>query len=456
MLHRNKNYVKLLYLAIGGLILTYAYFFSSIGLENNPYYGDEYFYIKNAEAFSETGSLKASFTYSGKGSKIGEFDAHGPIYPLLYGGIGKLIGYDYLLISKVNLAILFLSLFLLILSNQKLSTRLFQIILILSSPFTLFYSVSLLPELIHLAGAITLYFLYESYHQSNKERDLWILVSFILLLGLFRSTWLFALIGLVPFLWNGRRSLVLVLIFSIPILTWLLQTNFHEGVVNVFSEMQYWFGEGNWSVLFDTIFFNIKRNIYFLFTYSEDAFYAIWKIWLFVSLILGVLLFAKDKLVLSGILMLAVTFLFTLVFYKFYKWTEWRMMLPLTVFLNLRIIAAFPSQYYYKALLIINGLAFLFLIPFQYELIQLRKNHQTKAISKDLVSHIKTLEQPLVQIDTLALTGFALEQLPVVNQKGEVIRYILPYYEMELKEASHFLEIQEGQLMMRSKNIRSQ
>ncbi|HAZ23875.1 MAG TPA: hypothetical protein DCY95_03795, partial [Algoriphagus sp.] len=77
-------------------------------------------------------------------------------------------------------------------------------------------------------------------------------------------------------------------------------------------------------------------------------------------------------------------------------------------------------------------------------------------ISKDLVSHIKTLEQPLIQIDTLALTGFALEQLPVVNQKGQVIRYILPYYEMELKEASHFLEIQEGQLMMRSKNIRSQ
>ena len=448
--------MRLYYLVIGLLLLSYMYFFSLMGLENKPYYGDEFFYVKNAEAFEASGSLKASFTYSGSGSKIGEFDAHGPVYPLLYGGIGKLIGYDFLLISKVNLAILFLSLFLLILSKQKLSTKLIQIILILSSPFTLFYAFSLLPELIHLGGSIILYYHYESYHRSNRERDLWILVSFILLLGLFRSTWLFALIGLVPFLWNGRRLLVLVLIFSIPILTWLLQTNFHEGVVNVFSEMQYWFGEGNWSVLFDTIFFNIKRNIYFLFTYSEGAFYAIWKIWLFVSLILGFLLFTKDKLVLSGILMLAVTFLFTLVFYKFYKWTEWRMLLPLTVFLNLRIIAAFPSQYYYKALLIINGLAFLFLIPFQYELIQLRKNYKTKTISKDLVSHIKTLEQPLVHIDTLALTGFALEQLPVVNQKGEVIRYILPYYEMELKEASHFLEIQEGQLMMRSKNIRSQ
>jgi len=456
MLHWNKNYVKLLYLAIGGLILVYAYFFSLMGLENKPYYGDEFFYMKNAESYTVTGSLKASFTYSGKGSKIGEFDAHGPAYPLLYGGVGKVFGYDYLLISKVNLAILLLSLFLLILSNQKLTTRLFQIILILSSPFTLFYAVSLLPELIHLGGAIILYYLYENYHQSHKERDLWVLVSFILLLGLFRSTWLFALIGLFPFLWNGRRSLVLLLIFSIPSLTWLLQTNFHEGVVNVFSEIQYWFGEGKWSILLETIFFNIKRNIYFLFTYSEGTFYAIWKIWLFASFILGFFLFAKDKLVFSGIVMLAVTFLFTLVFYKFYKWTEWRMMLPLTVFLNLRMISVFPSQYYYKALLIINGLAFLFLIPFQYELIYLRKNYQTQDIPRDLVSHIKTLEQPLVQIDTLALTGFALEQLPVANQKGEVIRYILPYYEMELKKASHFLDIQEGQLMMRSKNIRSQ
>ena len=150
------------YVVIGLLLLSYVYFFSLMGLEKKPYYGDEFFYVKNAEAFEASGSLKASFTYSGCGSKIGEFDAHGPVYPLLYGGIGKLFGYDYQLISKVNLAILLLSLFLFILSKQKLSTRLIQIILILCSPFTLFYAFSLLPELIHLGGAIILYYLFEN------------------------------------------------------------------------------------------------------------------------------------------------------------------------------------------------------------------------------------------------------------------------------------------------------
>jgi hypothetical protein len=449
--------LNFLVVLIFGLFAVYFYFFSFIGSSYSPYYGDEFFYFKNAESFYKTSELPAAFTYTGKGSFLLGFDPHGPAYPILYGSAAKLFGWHGPLIPFFNCAFLAVALFLLIVQKETtLKLKFVQVILILGSPITLFYSFSFLPELLQISGAIFLFLQFKQYYRTQKRFDLILLIVVILLLGMIRSTWFFSLIALMistkGINWKAGFAL-LVLALS---LAYLSQVFFHESVTNTFSELGELIQSQNYSQAVEALFFNFKRNLYFAGTYSEGKFYTIQKIWILASAILATLFFKKEKLVQVGLVIFGMTFLFNMFFYKNYSWVDLRMYTPILLFLNLSMIAASNHKVISKGLVLMGLSSFVLIIPLSQKLISYRTNSALKIIPESTKETLLDLEQPLILIDTILLKEYSLDQLPIVTREKKAIHYILPFYEVKMDAPTHTLIEEKGQLKVSSVKILDQ
>ncbi len=431
-----------------GIIGTYLYFWSFLNFEYGPYYGDESFYFKNSESFFLTNSLKASFTYTGKGALIFGADAHGPAYPLFYGLVSRVSGWNSLTIILTNLSIFLIAILALFLqkNNSKLLTSQ-QILLVLGSPVALFYSISFLPELIHLATGVLLFVFCKKYLNSFKKRDFMILFCFIILAGCIRTTWFFAMFGLIILpgtLTNFQKNIIAGLGIFMPL---IFQHLLHEQVPNTFSEIGKLLNENKFGNAVDIMIFNAKRNIYFALTYTEGWFYTLQKIWMACSLLVGVLLFKKNKLIQFGLLITFILISFNTLLYKHYDWVDLRMYTPMILFLNLGFLSEKVKKTISFILLTMNLFSFILILPLQSTLIQLRLHPEADPIPISLISEIEDLSSPiLIQLDTLMLDNYSLHQLPVINKEGEIIRYTLPYYELDFETPSHFILKEKNQL----------
>ncbi|WP_139352745.1 hypothetical protein [Algoriphagus sp. A40] len=450
-----KAYGLLILLA--GVLAVYVYFLSYLGSDYSPYYGDEYFYYKNSEVFYLTNSLKASFTYSGNGARVFGADAHGPAYPLIYGSIAKVLGWGRLTIPIVNGGILIMALLVLVWNKETTrQTKYFQCLLVIGSPITLFYSITYLPELIQIAGAIGLYLLFQRYLLSISRRDFLILVVYILILGSIRSTWFFAFFGLMvipgPIKGFGKS----IYLFLGLVLPFLYQHFLHEQVPNTFSAL----GEvvekkGFWAGM-DGVIYNIKRNTYFAFTYTEGYFYTVQKVWIAGSLLFSIFLYRQYKVAQFGIVILVTLIIFNVILYKNYSWVDLRMYTPMTLFLNLVMISSTESRVSTTVLISVNLLSFLLVIPLQLTLIHYRIKPDVRDVPAQTVEEIKTFDSPLVSMDSVLLKNYSVTTLPILTNESEPIRYILQYYSMKMQTPSHVLCEESNQLKVKPVKILSQ
>ncbi|WP_075352602.1 hypothetical protein [Algoriphagus marinus] len=442
---------------IFGLFAVYFYFFSFIGSDYSPYYGDEFFYFKNAESFYQFSEFHGAFTYSGKGSKLLGFDPHGPAYPILYGSVAKLIGWHGPLIPIFNCGILIIALFCLFLQKgQSLELKYIQVILILGSPVTLFYSFSFLPELLQIAGAIFLFLQFKQYYRTQKQFDLILLTLLILSLGMIRTIWFFALIALMisPKGINWRVGLGLLLLALS--LSYFSQALFHEPVPNTFSELSELVRSKNYGEAVEVLIFNLKRNLYFVGTYSEGKFYTIQKIWLLASIAFAWVFFRKEKLVQVGLLIFGMTYLFNMFFYKNYSWVDLRMYTPILLFINLSMIASSNHKFISKSLVVMGLSSFVLIIPLSKKLISYRIISDLKNIPESTKEALLDLNQPLILISKQALQEYSLDQLPISTREKKTIRYILPFYEVEIEQPTHKITEEKGQLKVSPVKILSQ
>lgn len=455
---RRKSY----FAPIAGLVIlvltgTYLYFFSFLGADYSPYYGDEFFYFKNSESFLLHSNLRAAFSYGGIGSRIFGIDPHGPAYPLLYGLISKLIGWHSLNIPVINFCIfLFASVSLFFWGKNDRKSSLRQIVLVVGSPITLFYSITFLPELIHLAGGVLLYIACEKHLRDRSPGSFSLLLFLILVLGFFRTTWFFALFGLIllPGPLRGLQKTILGL--SAFILPFLLQHFFHEQVPNTFSEFTDLLSKGNHREAIAIVLFNMKRNLYFAFTYTEGWFYSLQKIWMVGSLVLALLFFKKNPLLQFGLITIGVVIVFNMVLYKNYTWVDLRLYTPLLFYLNLGLIAKANSRNYANLLIGMNLVSFALILPLQYEMITYRIAPDVIEIPGDVRENLSNLESEFILLDSAVLNDFALDQLPISSKRGLPIRYILPYYPMPQVRAAYDLKVENGQLKVSPRNILSQ
>ncbi|SFB61489.1 hypothetical protein [Algoriphagus aquimarinus] len=444
----------LLILVLGALVL-YIYFFLFIDGSYSPYYGDESFYFKNAESFTKHLSLKAPFTYSGYGSKIWGLDAHGPAYSIIYGGISLVIGWGNLNILFINVCILLISLALLNLRKKETwHEKLLQTLVVLGSPFVFFYSFTFLPELIHVAGAVFLFLAANQYMRKSDKQSFIILILLILGLGFIRSTWFFAFFGL-PFLFEKSGSTWKWAFIPLGLcLPFLMQSYLHEQVPNTFSVMGELIRSGNLSAAWESFYFNIKRNIYFALHFTEGKFYTLQKIWIALTLLSSVLLFRRSSVLFFGAITLGSILIFNIVLYKNYDWAELRMYTPMCLFLNLSLISTNRNLAY--GLIGLNFISFLLVIPLQQKLLKLRINPSVKDIPTATVLELEQLSSPIVLLDTVLLQSYSLSQLPIIDNKGDRISYILPYYEIETKPYNYFLSIENDHIKVSKAKILTQ
>jgi hypothetical protein len=453
MILKKPNPTYFIFFLIVGLASVYLYFGTFLSTAFSPYYGDEFFYVQNAKAFFEEGQLAASFTYSGFGSAVGGFDAHGPAYPLLYGGIHHLAPIGKFLIPILHLIIFLVAVFLIILRNTDSQIKLLQTAFLLGSPFLLFYSFSWMPELIHFSGAVGLYLLIEQFQENKKKSAFFKIVCLILILGAFRSTWFLALVVL-PILKPDLKLFSKILLGLLALgLPFLFQKYLTEQVPNVFSELMELLGSGQLAAVFQVLYINTKRNIYFLLTYSEGYFYWVWKIWVVAAVILGLQKLKHDPTLKFGITVFLIFLVFSIILYKTYKWTEWRMLTPMAVFISLRLLAIKSSWIPKSTLLGLSLLSFTLILPFQKQIIQLRSDCGFLAIPESILTKIKDLEQALILIDSGILNKYEMENLPISTKTEQTITYILPYYEQTQKEATHILVEEDNQLIIFSTKI---
>ncbi|NVJ86795.1 MAG: hypothetical protein HWE15_10855 [Algoriphagus sp.] len=434
----------------------YIYFLLRLDFGFGSYYGDEIFYQKNSESFYQSGELSASFTYSGKGSKIGGFDAHGPAYPLLYSFLLMLKASPSFHIPLTNLLVFGITIFALAIKRTHLTQFPLQLLLILGSPFTLFYGFSYMPELIHFSIGIGLYLLFSAYFKHESPSNLWFLLIGIGIAGLFRSTWFFAWVALGISLIPKKKWLGLGLMASGIGAALFYSSFFYEQTPNVFSNSLDLIQLNNWGRAIYEVYFNTKRNIYFLLHYTEGKYYWVWKIWVLVSLIFGLIYQKKSKLIRLSTLLLLIQLAFSVIIYKTYEWTDWRMLSPVTMLLNLGLIENRKLKYPSWLLVGLSLASFFLILPFQQKIIGLRNDYTLPGIEKSVIEELKNLDQALIRIHPFVLEKYQLEELPLVNHDGNILRYILPFYELDEAPATHRLEIENHQLIIRSENILAQ
>ncbi|WP_157359774.1 hypothetical protein [Algoriphagus mannitolivorans] len=418
-----------------------------------PYYGDEYFYLQNAKSFQQTGNLQASFTYSGEGSQIGGFDAHGPSYPILYGLLNWSGSWSGRHIVTINYLIFGIGLMLIFFQNEKFEIKLLQGILLTGSPYVLFYGQSLLPELVQAGIAIFLFLGLRKVQVNPSKADLIRIILMILVFSWIRSTWLFMFFALALVLFPKRKILGLGLLGMGLFGMLIYPAYFHEQTPNVFSESLHQFSEGNWGLIWKEISFNTKRNIYFLATYSEGMFYWAWKIWILVTLLLGIAFFKKSPLLKLGLLQFLIHLVFAIVLYKTYRWTDWRMLSPAGIFLSLALIHELKFRTESLILVLCSLTSLALMIPFQQKVLKLRNEYSPLPIGQEIVQKMERLDPSLIRLDTILIKEYDLRDLPVKNQDGKLIRYTLPFYEMEEAKPDYFLEAEENQLIIRSTKI---
>lgn len=437
-----KKFRKLYFflIVISGILTVYFYFFSFLKFDYSPYYGDEYFFYKNTESFYLSNSIKASFTYSGEGARVLGADAHGPFYPLLYGSIAKIVGWGGLTIPLINLAILLLAILTILWNNKETwERRILQTLIIIGSPITLFYSITYLPELLQIAGGIGLFHLLKKYVEQNSRKNYIILILYIFILGSIRSTWFFAFFGLIvlPSPLKGlNRSIYLLVGLVFP---FLYQKFLHEQVPNTFSEVGEMLGNQEYIPALNAVFNNFIQNIYYAFTYAYGSFYAVQKIWLWMTILFSITFFRKDKLILSGLIILGSIMIFNMTLYKNYIWVDLRLYTPMSIFLNISIISNFKKKYPIAILLMLNLLSFILILPLQRVLIDNRVPQKMKEIPLPTIIDLKVLDSPLVYIDTVLLFNYKIVDLPTLNHDEKPITYILPYYNMNFNNPSHFI-----------------
>jgi hypothetical protein len=438
---------------LSSVIFIFIYFQVSYWPNNSPYYGDESFYVKNAESFFLHTTLESAFSYTGKGSRILGVDAHGPAYPLFYGAIAKITGWNPILIPLVNLGILFFTLIALAKAKpEKKSTFLLQTIIILGCPITLFYSLTFLPELLHISGSIGVYIFLNSYLKSGKKPEYYTLFFLIIILGIFRSTWFFALPAMVALPKLHSKTITLFILFALGILLpFLFQYYFHEQVNNAFSETIRLLKEDKWNEATFLLLINTKDNLKHLFTYSEGWYYTFQKIWFGVSIIMGILCLKSNPTIKFSLIHLSILLIFNLIFYKNYSWVELRIFTPTLILLNLGLIASQTN----KSLIptTINFVSFLLILPFLSILIQYRLDSPIKKIPLTIIQELKQSKgDQRIGIKKNLLYEFDLSQLPISSNSGKPIRYILPYYPLKIASTDYCLTFEKGQIKVSSKN----
>lgn len=178
--------------------------FSSLGIWN-----DEIYYWHQIATFSKHGFSGGYYTFDEvSSSSVSRFGAHGPVYPLLFGSLGRIFGWHYYSAAMFHLVLVTLSIagFAYFANVRRRYMVVLGVLYVTFWPL-MFFTPTLMEEGLHyvIAAAFAVMFYRVGATEgvlSRRARFGWIFL--FILASLLRPTWSFLL---VPFLvYTGRKS----------------------------------------------------------------------------------------------------------------------------------------------------------------------------------------------------------------------------------------------------------
>lgn len=442
-------------LFLGVFVLgVYAYFIWYLGGEFQVLWSDEWLYLINAKSFYEWGSFQAAMTYDGFGSTLFGADSHGPFYPLVHGTVASVFSWNPINFLWVNL-------FLFMLSTwgfwfSRASIRKEWILFFILQPLIIFYSFSLMQELIHVFGAMIGSLLMLRIAEKKQKRQVISFLAFILCMSLFRSSWMVWGIALLPFFpkrfsWLPKLGFGLLLL-GISLGIQLLIT---EQVPTHFSHVTSLLASGNVLDAFSQIAVKFLQNLFDLLVYSEGKAYYLVKIGLLGQFVLLIFLSfrRKSSILQAGVLVFGAHLILLLAFYQASNWIEIRILLAPGILLSFLLFSEIkrPLQWLLIGLQFIGFLGF---ISTTHNALhwRLKQKSMLTVLDQELIlSELKKLppqEAYWIQIPYPDLESLYVEEIPLRTVEGSRIHYIAPYYTKESKKPDLILYLQSEKVVV--------
>jgi hypothetical protein len=165
-----------------------------------PATDDEMYYWHQVYTFSAVGFEGGYYTYEEHPAawSVSRFGAHGPVYPLLYGTLGRLVGWERYTVVFFNLGAVSLAVLAFLALARPRPVQLLWLGLLLATFWPLYWEiVSQMQEAVHLAIALVLAGVFYRLLRRPGPRPLWVTLGFVaalVLASLLRPFWILLLL----------------------------------------------------------------------------------------------------------------------------------------------------------------------------------------------------------------------------------------------------------------------
>ena len=431
------------------ILYHYVRLLQSVSEKYYPVWGDEFFYFVNVKSFVANNTLKAALTYSGEGSPIFGADAHGFGYPLFHGIIANIFGWSNLNFIYSNFIMVLIAVILITcMKSLRIDQKVWSSCIILMFPLLPLYGFTYMQESIQIFIAIVLSVLFYSiYKKEDNAIYIKLFVITIFLSGIFRSLWLFWLIGLIPLAKTKDESKKYWLLFIVGVVCSFVFTKlFNESLPNYFSSVLDLLKSGDIggaiASLFNHFFKNL--NLYFLedqrsFVYQSMKYINFGLIFYFMIHFL----IKKNKISLGISLIGLCNFLLLFALYDAQEWRGIRTMSPLFYFCVIFIVVEIENYLKYPFIIL---LIFVFAknLDTSKHWIE-ERNTMGSAIDETEIETYKMISEN-VNGQSLVLINYVprdysrdLLNLPLKNAENFPIRYIVPYYKVKKTRYNYHL-----------------
>ncbi len=434
----------------------YVYKILPISPHSLPVWSDEFMYYINSHAFYETNELAAPLTFSGNGSTLLHSDAHGMMYTLTHGYIAKIFGWQNLNMIYTNLLLIAISAFSFsLVKNLDLQSKLMAMLFVLTYPFTMLFGLTYMQEIFHVFfGVMAGIALYKSFTSSHRNRYIGIYIAIISIAALYRPTWLFWFVGLIPLAKSKTQYILFSLLFFTGIgLSFLYAKYYFEFVPNFFNKALTTLNTKGFGVFISLLYDHFIDNINSYKEIHAQFIYNLLKIAILVitAIFTFLLIRKKEKIFLSVVSILYLNILFLLVIYDAFSWREIRFLTPLFYFSIIFIIKYLKPYIKYAITLFlfisfINAQKELF-INNRKQIINPKDLHTENTKLKDVISSFSTT-QPLIGLLDFYPSDNSMDllALPIKSNSNIPIRYIVPYYKVPHVKHNFIIKKNNGKL----------
>ncbi len=432
-----------------------------------PVWADEFGYYANSYGFYLNTTTQSSLTFSGKGAILGGGAAHGFMYFAVHGSIAKLFGWSNLTMIITNYVLVLLSILLVWfqkIEKLNLVNKLFFSILVLGFSFLPIYIQTYMQEILHLFFAVCCsLFVLKIYttNNTNKRKMIVSFIVFLILISLFRPLWLFWVIVLIPLAKNKKELFFWIVVNGICfLLSFIFSKLFFEFTPSFLSDFISTLKKESILNSISIFAHHAMDNIYMYFRLHEDPTYNFIKFsYVFILVYFFTRIFiTKKKIDIACFLVVGLNLALLAALYEASLWREIRVLSPIYYFAC--IFIALQTTNFQKYILLLFLLPSFFYASFYNPNDDLQNQHIVKEITElrlileDSISKLDITEQDNIILLNYRPSdrGYETLSFPLQTKNNVPIKYIVPYYKVELGNYYFILDKnQNGEFFFRKK-----